>query len=331
MLTAQTASDIPQTRLTNGPLQMTVYLPDAQHGYYRGTRFDWAGVVQDLEYKGHRIYGPWYTKTDPHVRDFIYDGSDIIAGPCSAIMGPVEEFTTNHKGLGYDEAKAGGTFVKIGVGVLRKPDNSEYSPYHLYEIVDPGKRTVHTTATSVEFTHELRDPASGYAYTYRKTLRLAPGKPELVIEHSLRNTGQKSIQTSVYDHNFFVPDHLPPGPGTVITVPFKIEAAQPPENGLAEIRGNQLIYLKQLQGEERVTSAIKGFNDSAKDYDVRVENAKAGVGFHVTGDRPLASVYLWSIRSVVSMEPYIDMSIEPGSEFTWKYSYEYFTVPATNH
>ena len=331
MLMAQTAPDIPQARLTNGPLQVTVYLPNAQRGYYRGTRFDWSGVIQNLEYKGHRFYGPWYTKTDPHVRDFIYDGNDITAGPCSAIMGPVEEFTTAHKGLGYDDAKAGGTFVKIGVGVLRKPDNGEYSPYHLYEIVDGGKWSVQTGATSVEFTHELRDASSGYAYTYTKTLRLVPGKPELVIEHSLRNTGQKLIQTSVYDHNFFVPDNQPPGPGTVITVPFKIQTAQPPENGLAEIRGKQLVYLKPLQGQDRVTAAIKGFTGSAKDYDVRVENAKAGIGYRVTGDRPVSSIFLWSIRSVVSMEPYIDMSIEPGSEFTWEYSYEYFTVPAANH
>jgi hypothetical protein len=330
MLIAQTAPDIPQTRLTNGPLQVTVYLPNAQRGYYRGTRFDWSGVIQSLEYKGHRFYGPWYTKTDPHVRDFIYDGNDITAGPCSAIMGPVEEFSTAHSGLGYKEAKAGGTFIKIGVGVLRKPDDGEYSPYHLYEIVDGGKWTVHTTATSVEFTHALGDPASGYGYTYRKTLRLVPGKPELVIEHSLRNTGQKLIQTSVYDHNFFVPDNQPPGPGTVITVPFKIQTAQPPEKGLAEIRGNQLIYLKPLQGQERVTAAIKGFTGNAKDYDVRVENAKAGIGYRVTGDRPLSSVFLWSIRSVVSMEPYIDMSIAPDSEFTWEYSYKYFTVPAPN-
>ena len=331
MLMAQTASDIPQARLANGPIQMTVYLPDAQHGYYRGTRFDWSGVVQNLEFKGHRVYGPWYTKTDPHVRDFIYRGDDIVAGPCSAIMGPVEEFTTAHKGLGYDEAKAGGTFIKIGVGVLRKPDDGAYSPYHLYEIVDPGKWTVHATSTSVEFTQELHDAGSGYGYTYRKTLRLISGKPELVIEHALRNTGKKSIQTSVYDHNFFVPNHEPPGPGTVTTVPFNIQVAQPPENGLAEIRGNQVVYLKQLHGQDRVTAAIKGFTDNATDYDVRVENAKAGVGYHVTGDRPVSSMYLWSIRSVVSMEPYIDMSIEPGKEFTWKYSYQYFTVPATKH
>jgi hypothetical protein len=155
------------------------------------------------------------------------------------------------------------------------------------------------------------------------------GKPELILEHTLRNTGQKVIRTSVYDHNFFVPDGRPPGPGTVVTVPFKIQTAQPPENGRAEVRGNQVIYLKQLEGQERVTAAIKGFGESAKDYDVRVENAQAGVGFHVKGNRPLSSVYLWSIRSVVSLEPYIDMSIEPGSDFTWQYSYEYFTVPGT--
>jgi hypothetical protein len=330
MLTAQTASEIPQARLANGPIQMTVYLPDAQRGYYRGTRFDWAGVVENLQYKGHRFYGPWYTKTDPGIRDFIYRGNDIIAGPCSAIMGPVEEFTTAHKGLGYGEAKPGETFIKIGVGVLRKPDERDYSPYHLYDIVDPGKRTVHTTSTSVEFTHELHDAASGYGYSYTKTLRLTPGKPELVIEHSLRNTGKKTIQTSVYDHNFFVPDQQPPGPGTVVRLPFNIQTAQPPESGLAEVRGNELIYLKKLEGEQRVTAAITGYGSTAKGYDVRVENAKAGIGFRVKGDRPLSSVYLWSIRSVVSLEPYIDMSIDPGKTFTWRYTYEYFTVTATH-
>lgn len=327
MVMAQTASDIPQARLSNGPIQMTAYLPDVQHGYYRGTRFDWAGVVQKLEYKGHRFYGPWYSKTDPHVRDFIYSGDDIIAGPCSAIMGPVEEFTTNHQGLGYSDAKPGGTFIKIGVGTLRKPDEREYSPYTLYEIVDHGKWTVHTSRTSAEFTQELRDLSSGYGYVYRKALKLVDGAPELVVEHSLRNTGQKPIQTSVYDHNFLVLDNQPPGPDTVITFPFAIKTEHPPEQGLAEIRGKQLVYLKSLEGQERVTAPIKGFSESPDQYEIRVENTKVGAGYRVTGDRPLSSVYLWSIRSVVSIEPYIDMTIEPGKEFTWKYSYEYFTVP----
>ena len=88
-------------------------------------------------------------------------------------------------------------------------------------------------------------PSSGYAYTYGKTLRLTPGKPELVIEHSLRNTGTKTHPDQRLRSQLLRAGSQPPGPGTVITLPFKIQTAQPPENGLAEIRGNQFIYLKQ--------------------------------------------------------------------------------------
>ena len=83
----------PQAEIANASLQVKLYLPDAEHGFYRGTRFDWSGVVADLQYTGHSYYGPWFTATDPKIPDFIYKGSDIVAGPCSAITGPVEEFT----------------------------------------------------------------------------------------------------------------------------------------------------------------------------------------------------------------------------------------------
>ena len=102
---------------------------------------------------GHSYYGPWFTQTDPTVSDFVYRGAEIVAGPCSAITGPVEEFTV----LGYDEAKPGGTFLKIGVGILRKPDDAHYTAYHLYEIVNGGKWSVKKSKDAVEFTQELHD------------------------------------------------------------------------------------------------------------------------------------------------------------------------------
>ena len=89
-------------------------------------------VIGSLEYKGHRYHGAWFTKTNPKIRDFVFEGAHIIAGPCSAIMGPVEEFSTDDKALGFDEAKPGGTFIKIGVGVLRKPqDGASYDRFRL--------------------------------------------------------------------------------------------------------------------------------------------------------------------------------------------------------
>jgi hypothetical protein len=43
----------------------------------------------------------------------------------------------------------------------------------------------------------------------------------------------------------------------------------------------------------------------------------------ITADRPLFSESLWSIRTVLAMEPFVYMSIEPGNEFNWKSTYNY--------
>jgi hypothetical protein len=319
------AADWPHAEIANRQIQVKIYLPDAKNGYYRATRFDWSGVVYSLRYNGHDYYGPWFQKTDPSVHDFVYRGPDIVASPCTAITGPVDEFAP----IGWDEAKPGGSFIKIGVGALRKPDEVKYDKYRLYEIIDSGKRTIKNDRESIEFTQDLA-AASGYAYTYRKTLRLTDGKPEMVMEHSLKNTGSRAIRTRVYNHNFLVLDGQPPGPGMVITVPFQIQTHRPPAKELAEIRGNQIVYLKTLQNRDIVTTPLEGFSPSPKDNDIRIDNARLGVGMKITGDRPLSSESLWSIRAVLAMEPFVAVQIEPGSEFTWTSTYNYYILPASD-
>jgi hypothetical protein len=321
---AALAAEPPKAEINNTQIRAKLYLPDAKDGFYRGTRFDWSGVIYSLEYQGHDFYGPWFTQYDPSVRDFIYKDADIIAGSASAITGPVDEF---QRPLGYDNAKAGETFVKIGVGVLRKSDAANYAAYQKYEIVDGGKWTVRKGVDSVEFTQDLNDRATGYGYIYRKTIRLANGKPEMTIEHSLKNTGRLPIRTNVYDHNFLVLDKSAPGPGFVISLPFEIKTSRPPAAEMAAIRGKQIAYTKTLTNQERVFFPIEGFSGDPKDYDIRIENRKLGAGMRITGDRPLASATLWSIRSVLSLEPFIDVTAEPGKDFSWKYTYAYYTLP----
>jgi hypothetical protein len=323
------AAEVPQVELSNADIRLKVYLPDAKAGFYHATRFDWSGMIGSLIYKGHEYYGPWFQKVDPNVRDFSSDGPEIIASPCTAAVGPAEEFVTDaNQPLGYETAKLGGTFVKIGVGALRKPDDSAYSRFRLYEIADPGRWSVRTGPDSVEFTQELSDGSSGYGYVYRKRIKLIKGKPEMRIEHKLRNTGRAPIETDVYDHNFLRIDGEAPGPDYTITTPFQIRSNRPPDKGLAEIRGNRIVYLKTLANQERVATAIQGFGDRASDYDVSIENARAKVGLRITGDRPLQSEALWSIRAVLAVEPFIHISVAPGKEFAWSMTYDYFEVPA---
>lgn len=319
----------PSVDISNGVLSATLYLPDAARGFYRGTRFDWSGVIGRLIYSGHNFHGPWFTRFDAGVRDFNYEGSDIVAGPQSAIVGPVEEFSTDGQGLGFADAPAGGTFVKIGVGVLRKPaDGAAYSMFRSYDVVDAGTWNVATTPESVTFSHDLGADASGYGYHYEKTVRLVPGKAEMIIDHRLTNRGTRPIVSTVYNHNFLVLDGLPPGPDFTIDAPFAWQTPRPLDPAMATIDGTRFRYTKTLVDRERVSTPFQGFGPTAADYDFRIEHRAAGVGMRITADRPLSSLALWSIRSVLSLEPFIAMTIAPGQEFTWRYTYQYYSLPA---
>ena len=48
----------------------------------------------------------------------------------------------------------------------------------------------------------------------------------------------------------------------------------------------------------------------------------------ITGDRALVRNLLWSIRTVLAVERYISIDIQPGAEFTWKNMFEYYTMLA---
>ena len=78
----------------------------------------------EVEFAGHKIFGPWKDKHDP-------TNHDDIVGPC-------EEFGIE-KPLGYDDAKVGETFLKIGVGELEKPKEEKYSFAKKYKIVKPAE------------------------------------------------------------------------------------------------------------------------------------------------------------------------------------------------
>ena len=234
--------------------------PIRERGYYRGTRFDWSGADrQPAVSKGHEYFGQWFEKYDPKLHD--------------AIMGPVEEFRTSDAGLGYAEAKTGETFIRIGVGVVRKPEEQQYRAFNTYEIVNNGKWSVKKAGDRVEFTHQLTDGA-GYAYVYRKVVRLTKGKPQLVLEHSLKNTGKKAIDTAVYDHNFFVIDGTPTGPEFTVKFPFELHGTRDLKD-IAELRREQLVYKRDIEKGESIITELQGFGPTAADYDIRIENRKA--------------------------------------------------------
>ena len=204
------AEDYPHVFLKNDKLKVKVYLPDAEKGFYRGTRFDRAGVFGEIEFAGHKIFGPWKDKHDP-------TNHDDIVGPC-------EEFGIE-KPLGYDDAKPGETFLKIGVGELEKPKEDKYSFAKKYKIVKPAewKPAKQDGDKGTAIAWEMQQKANGYGYSYHKAVALDPQSARLWITHTLKNTGEKPITTEFYNHNFFNVDGDAVGPNYSFAFPFDLK------------------------------------------------------------------------------------------------------------
>ncbi|MDH7639254.1 hypothetical protein [Sphingomonas oryzagri] len=317
----------PKVTIRKGNLGVTIALPDPARGFYRSTRFDWSGMITDVTRGSADFYGLWADGVDPGVRDFV-DGPDgVIVGPRNAATGPAEEFA-NRDGEtvpGYDTTPAGGTFIKIGVGRLRKPDDRPYDHFAAYDIVDGGRWRIWRGSDRIVFTQRLAPDAVGYGYEYRKTIRLLPGGV-MIIAHRLRNIGTRPIKTQVYTHNFARFDGAEIGPG--VRVHFPYPAAGPVSDPrLAALDGADLRYLRPLAAGDRVQlPPLPGDPHSSADR-FRVEGAN-GASITMQADVPLVRTAFWSIRRAVAVEPFVAIDVAPGAEQSWSWRYVYAAPPA---
>lgn len=298
------SNDAPSAGISNGVVSASLYLPDAKNGYYRGTRFDWSGQISALHYNGHSFFGQWFDRYDPLSHD--------------AIMGPVEAFDP----VGYEETPTGGSFLKIGVGMLKKMEDKPYFFTGQFPVVNGGTWQVHKRSDAVEFIHRLQDSLYGYEYT--KTVRLLPGEPKLLLIHSLRNTGKNQISTRVMNHNFFVIDNEPTGPDFTIDFAFDLQVQPPDEPVLAQAKGRRIFFVADTSTNKRLyLGDITGFRAHASDYNITIKNNKTGAGVNITCDQPMSRLYFWAAEKTICPEPYIPVNIRKDETFRWTITYDF--------
>lgn len=299
--------DVPQATIGNGIIKAKLYLPDAVNGYYRASRFDWSGIMPQLEFKGHNYFGQWFKNYDPMVHE--------------SVMGPAEVFQP----LDYEDTAVGKTFVVLGVGALEKTSDSAYSFFKTYPIKNHGKWKVKTKKDRVVFQHQLKEGA--YGYQYSKEVRLPKGEARLVLEHHLTNTGTKTIQTQVYNHNLFVMDGMDIGPGYTISFPFELQGSSKQLHGYARLEGNQLIFDEKINDHYAMVRPLEGFDaQKVSDYDISIENKTTGQGVRIRCDRPMSFLAFWASKKTLCPEPYVTISVEPGETFSWTNTYDFYLL-----
>jgi hypothetical protein len=297
------AKEYPKTVLKNDELSVTVYLPDAEKGFYRGDRFDWAGVVGNVEFRGHRLFDPWKDTHDPYHHD------DIV--------GPVEDFGP----IGHAEAKEGEFFFKIGVGEIVK--GMEAKNRNL------GTRDVAIKPNEVTFKHTIKTK-SGYGYQYTKRIELETGKAGFRIDHELINSGTREIDTDCYNHNFYNVDGDGVGPHYVVTFPgpWKPKGTRDRFDEVVRSSDGRILEItKPLVEMEHgdVYGTLDGLAGKTGNFVVR--HGPSGVTTYIYGDTPVEKVNFWATRRAICPEPFIRIRLKPGESKTWSMRYEFKMAP----
>ncbi|MGW8315030.1 MAG: hypothetical protein ACWGNV_05470 [Bacteroidales bacterium] len=299
----------PEAVISNDLLQMRLYRPDPEKGYYRATRFDWSGVINSLEYQGHQYFGAWKDTHDPMFHE--------------DITGPVESFSGY--GTGFEEAGPGEPFVRIGVGILEKEEDTAYVWNHTYRILDHGTWNTSQGEDWIEFQHTVSS-GTGWGYIYTKKISLKEDPPGFTIDHSLRNTGSKTIVTDQFNHNFFMIDGAVTGPEFRVEFPFAItsvEGLRDPQQVL-EIEGNQIGFRQPFEGDGAAWVALHGYGSGPADHGFSVVNEQSGAGVKVHVDQPLYRMNFWATSTTLCPENFISMEVEPGGEKHWQSTYTLF-------
>ncbi|NLI57254.1 MAG: hypothetical protein GX387_01830 [Clostridium sp.] len=283
--------------LKNNRLKVEIDYPGNN---YNGSRFDWTGFVTSVCLDDKYLF---CTK------------ESLVPGEGSGGVGLCNEFGI-HTPIGYDLAKPGEKFHKLGVGLLTRPDESDYFFFDKYQ-VSPFDVIVSEESDSITF---ILDHLECNGYAVKMTKKLSLKDNTLTIDYHLENTGTKPIITEEYCHNFISINENPIDTGYILRFPYNIDIKEVPE--VLTFKNNEITLIKNPKKDFHCV--IEGFNSVDNHYwELVFEPLKAGVREY--SHFSVKSVALWGTTHVISPEVFIDVNIQPGKTQKWTRKYEFFT------
>lgn len=284
--------------LEKGGLRIVLAAPGE---YYRGTRFDYAGVFRAIYKDGRNYADEWFPVYDPLKHD--------------AVCGPSEEFGE----IGFNEAAPGGRFLKPGIGWLRRPDGEAYDRFRLYELLDEGVRTTEVREDSVVFGQRLD------RYNYLKTIRLS-GNDSFEIIHFLENLGDTPLRCTHYNHNFFTLSNDSVGSSREIDFPFRPDGHWRSEYDNVRLTENGIRFSGTVppEGPSVFMGDLHAARGMVEPIDFTLRDLGSGLGVRVSCPLPFTHIVFWSNDRVACIEPYILLDIAPGQSAEWTLTYRLF-------
>ncbi len=264
--------------------------------YYNRTRFDWTGFITQVTLDGATTF------CVPEAIDGTGTGG---CGLCNefGIMEPI----------GFDDCPAGEWFPKIGVGILKRPDNDQYSFARPYECQAAPMRWSKIGESAVEV---VCDPIPARGYAARLTKRIEVECNRLTISYTLENVGEKALKTREYIHNFLMVNEGE-ARDFELRAPFDITAWKWPDH--IEAKGDTAHWLRPPENAmyvamEPLAAGMRRFT---------LTHVPTGASVTEEDDSDWSKLTVWGTHRVISGEAFIDIDVAPGSTQRWTRTYTF--------
>lgn len=285
--------------LKNTFIELVIDLP-LEH--YNFSRFDWTGKIRSVKYKGKEITGIERTDNvnEHHIGKGFYNEFGIDSP------------------IGFEEAKIGDWFHKIGVGLLKK-ESHQYDFCKLHEILPATFSTkIYDNKVVLICKSALKN---GYAYELVKEILIVDNK--FLINYKLQNTGDKIFMTNEYVHNFMAIDNEVMGENYEVTFSFDLqptlfEESVNPENTV--VIGMNSATFKSTPHDPFFFSNLTGNAMVNASWELKNKSKKIKVG--ETVNFLTDKVNLWGWTHVISPEIFIKINLNPGESVEWLRTFE---------
>ena len=273
---------------------------------YRGARFDWSGQIIQITFLNKHTFctGETLNKFNrkKHGR------------------GLYNEFGID-KPVGYDDCPVGGLFPKIGVGLLRKKSLKSYDFFENY-MVKPCDFSSSFNKDSAFFNCKINNNPE-YSFELKKQIALYKNK--FTISYSLFNSGNNTIQTNEYVHNFISINENKIDENYILYFSFPLEI----ENFTKSVNPEKAVHFKKdyctwnsFGKEQFFFSTINTIHKGKENW--TLIHLKDRVGIRESAGFFVQKVNLWGTSHVISPEIFFQIDVQPGEMISWSRLYEIF-------
>jgi len=284
--------------LQNSRLKVEILKPGE---VYKQTRFDWMGMITQISMDGKETFCV---------------PESLIAGIGTNGRGLFNEFGIEEP-IGYEEAKVGEKFPKLGVGLLTKFEDEPYKFNVDYEI-EPFHCSIVKAEDNIKFSLTTKE-CRGYKVKQSKNISIKDNK--LVINYCIENIGEKAILTTEYSHNFMGINNRLIGPEYILRFSEGFEIGILQQNlrvNSKEITWNNVVD-KEFYFKLKNSSKVKG------EY-WELIHLPSAIGVRETLDFEIHRFAVWGNAHVISLEGFIKLDIKPGEKKEWSREFKFFNI-----